>query len=439
MQWMAIDVRQELRYKLPFLEGIAQACAEKKMHRDFCKSLSVSNETREVARKVSDQVKGFISSLCPPPPSPLPARASDGDVMDVVEPSLDAADFALVVDRVLATATSLPILPSVVPATHIHTHVQPHSQSHAQRQSSAHSQHAKHPSSFALLPHQVPVRQHIDRVGSGGLGALVFGKAFTGKTVSILHAAKGWIDAKDSLSSKANAPTYCHLHDRLLHTPYVVVLCSLQSLPKWMGVASEVFEEDWHVEVWHGAQSEGVLGQGKRLLLVVCLEVLESYLDFLTHTSAQASPKNMVCGFVVDVRASLAPPSVLEHPATFAPQSPPQPASLHDKQRCKQFLLTVAQALSPLAVPRVLVSDPALLISLDRLAVLSVLVTGMPYSALRAYVKAKGAGAVHDGSSYTTLNQLLITLTHPVTLPPEHLTQANALIREEVLGADLTP
>eukprot|EP01031_Cornospumella_fuschlensis_P027770 gene27770-33540_t len=157
MQWMAIDVRQELRYKLPFLEGIAQACAEKKMHRDFCKSLSVSDETREVARKVSDQVTGFISSLCPPPPSPLPARASEGDAMDVVEPSLDAADFALVVDRVLATATSLPILPSVVPATHIHTHVQPHSQSHAQRQSSAHSQHAKHPSSFALLPHQVPV------------------------------------------------------------------------------------------------------------------------------------------------------------------------------------------------------------------------------------------------------------------------------------------
>lgn len=405
VQWLALDFRQELRYKHAYCQAVAGACVEYKQAKEYRRSILQNDCALTAARSTA---KAFSSHL-----QQVANECHNGAVVinSIVDVDADAAasSISAAIEKILSLPSTAVPTPAVIP-TPTPTH-------------GSYSRHKHASLSSLLLPHQQAVVTQFAQLSAAGFGTMAFGKAFTGKTVTVLHHSLSWIPKVSRSRANSSAMDVDGQPSILESKHFLVVFAAQKALPKWLSAVKQHYQDECCVLLWAEGRdlaAEATFDQSKKLLVLVCLEHIELFSRTVRNNhSVQAHFK----GWIVDVRATI----TLSEPGTKGLVQ----VEIMEKTRCKEHLISLANHFSSLKCPRLLVSDASLL-ALDRIAVLSVLIPGTTYEAIMA--------KLHENLQETQINlsKALVNLSIHVAMPSESVALANAQIREEIVSVDLT-
>jgi hypothetical protein len=446
MTWMAIDMRQELRWKIGLSKLVAEACVEKCRSRAYDKQLSyrdhlpdrehliaaASKLSRFIAEKFESLQKDILSNERTTSVIPMAEneRLSSQMIDSVLEKVLSLSSLTTAQDQ--QPAIPFPPTNKWINNNQIDFNY--------------------------LLKHQQMLCKDIYRFNSLGFGSMIHGTPYSGKTVALVYALLGWINYEKTLEKQYDG------------TPKIVVVALQKWLLRWLLILQQTVGHCCQIILCNNQDlaklplSDSKFPPTAPQIYLLCLEDYENFLQQLK------SMKNLQ-GFIIDFRGYTT--KAIIHPS-FVNAENSSSSNLASLDRRNQILNHFIDVLPEKLPNRVLLTDENFRV-IDRFSTLAFLLPGFVQEDLTVKYQSvntspnkmmvssqEGNSTMKDPSSLmqnqylqqqqqqqpqqiansahkNTLNQLLINLSVNVTIPSDLNTRAYAQIREEVISVDLSP
>lgn len=470
--WMAIDFRQELRWKVGFAKGVGEACSEKiektSFERTFLgdnKSSEITDTLKAVANNLSKAVamkfaefearmnvplNSSLESKSETPSTPSKKQEKSSEIQPLVN------DFEILVEKGLGIP-SLTLDPShQVSFPPVTTFIQQHQIDYNY-----------------LLKHQQIICKDISRLSKLGFGTVVYGASYSGKTVALIYTILSWLQVTAANETEISSPT--------------ILIFGLQKcLLRWLFLLQSIVghccrfvlchQQEW-TELPLSSSLKNALSENQVKFCSIPQIVLVDGEDFESFFFLHFHDKiKSLQGVIVDVRGYATKIS----PTSIGPQNTAADALLTASpvltgfstssavsgsnnfvvEKKNKILLHLAETLPSTQANRIIVTDENFRL-IDRFSTLSFLLPGAtltdlirkfqpssllsdpPVSMLPSPMKesdnqSPSIQLPQDPHIKNTLNQLLINLSVHATIPSDLNTRAYAQIREEVISTELT-
>jgi hypothetical protein len=283
VQWMAVDFRQELRWKLASSKALAQACIttssacmRRRPSAAISRTEADASQARSVAARVSVGVAGYWSAWERSVARQKAASSAPTDnlyaVMEDPQPTGAHVDLGKTTERILQ-------LPSQLSAEGEETKAAASSGAEPKQEKSKGHKTGKSPSRdkavsasgtepefpYALQTHQAVAVHKISALNRLGFGAILGGRSFVGKTVTVCSLLRRW------LSPSSSTP----------HPALVVLTVAPQCLYRWTSQICTVGLAQQYL-VWDGKTPDTALPQGA-LVVAVPSDQLQDFIRSPTY------------------------------------------------------------------------------------------------------------------------------------------------------------
>lgn len=405
-QWLSIDFRQELRWKRELCAALADVAVEH-LQKSFPlrriaaldKSSLATTEQVEVSTVVTEFVAQKFQSM---------ESQNSSTALALFEPTRrEEENVEKLIERVLSlSATSA-------------------------SQSSKQLIKAKSDNNDLLINHQRTLLVEIEKLAALNLGVVVYGSAFSGKTVAV---------ATSLLKSMT------HHHEQTALSTLGLIIGSKKVLFRWQLILKKHFSNVCSVTLW---VPDVELPSGHNVITLVSLDDHATFHEWMkTHAL-----EDRYAGAVVDLRASV----TFDRRTSTLPKKNSEQALLQQAQEQKNLLVSLSKLLPP--CKRIMIADDNLR-SIDRLSTLAVLLPSVTFESLEKRLNPDPlAGNNHAGLdpsltvdamlsagvvpieqiNRNTINQMLINISAHASVPAEVNARAYAQVREEIVSLDLTP
>lgn len=291
VQWMAVDFRQELRWKMAACKHVAEACASSTSRcvlsqRAVKLSPADAAQARATAKALAQRVKAFWQQLSDNVTSSGGhaeelCKLLSNDYSSELFPELDGdntkpENINKLTDKILT-------LPSMIRSSSTGSSLEEASSSTPIEKSKSAYFHATTSAiscvgntPITLLAHQQAALQQVNALNAEKFGAVLYGKAYIGKTTTGCELIKEWLARRYEAAC----------------TPLVLVVAERRCVFRW---ATELRSQQCHqVEVWSAGASTETSAEAK--VLIVASELLNAFLSsprFKEMASSDIVPQNM--------------------------------------------------------------------------------------------------------------------------------------------------
>eukprot|EP01033_Poteriospumella_lacustris_P008003 gene8003-5760_t len=282
-----------------------------------------------------------------------------------------------------------------------------------------------------LVSHQSALFKEIEKISSMDLGAVVYGSAFSGKSVTVACTLMRWIEkAKEVKASPL---------------PLGIVLGSRKVLMRWLLIFRKHFPDTSFSAVWTSDMTEDSIPADKHSILLVPLEDHKEFQAWLGTYDGRYQCE----GIVIDLRAAW----IWDRRSGSIPKKTTENIALAFAVQQRNLLMELSMSLPK--SKRMVVADDNLR-NMDRLSTLAILLPDVSYHVLekRFFGESNRSDSTHDSGhgksasssassaeqmNRNTINQMLINLSAHASVPAEVNARAYAQVREEILPVDMTP
>jgi hypothetical protein len=243
VQWMAVDFRQELRWKLAASKLVADACVTSSSRCKVPSPGRISAEDAQHARSVAQRLSGNIAEYWKTWTEKVGSQCQECEVesepIDISEANGPSGTITAAMNKITEKILQLPFQlsaeteePKSSGAADVKTdkakgaHRTGKSPSRDKVGGAPAEKAAALEFPYTLQAHQLSAVQKVQALRKLGFGAILGGRSFVGKTVVVCNLMQQWLSASSNASTSA--------------APVVVVVLAPQCLYRWVVQLREV-------------------------------------------------------------------------------------------------------------------------------------------------------------------------------------------------------